>query len=148
MSAHQRIGELLVAKGLITQDQLKQALADRGDTYFRLGEIVVSKGWVTEDDVLDCLAEQYHIPVVDLTRTHPSHEAVELLGLGYCLARQVLPLSKRGPRIVCAVADPLDNPLFQALEDAHGLEIELVLASPTEIREAIRRLMESQKPKV
>jgi hypothetical protein len=46
------------------------------------------------------------------------------------------------------VTDPLDNPLFQALEDAHGLEIELVLASPTEIREAIRRLMESQKPKV
>ena len=148
MSAHQRIGELLVAKGLITQDQLQQALADRGDTYVRFGEILVSKGWVTEDDVLDCLAEQYHIPVADLSRSHPNIEAVELLGLGYCLARQVLPLSKRGKRLLCAVADPLDNPLFQALEDAHGYEIELVLASPTEIREAIRRLMESQRPKV
>ena len=148
MSSHQRIGELLLAKGLISQEQLQQALSERGDTYFRLGEIVVARGWVTENDVVDCLAEQYHIPVVDLGRTYPKEEAVELLGLGYCLSRLVLPLAKRGNRVLCAVSDPLDNAFFQALEEAQGVEVELVLASPSDIRQAIQRLVGKTKPAV
>lgn len=148
MPSHQRIGELLLAKGLVSPEQLKQALAERGDSYFRLGEIVVAKGWVTEDDVVDCLAEQYHVPVVDLDRTHPNEDAVELLGLGYCLARLVLPLAQRGNRVVCAVSDPLDNAFFQAMEEAKGVEVDLVLASPSEIRRAIQRLMGKTRPTV
>ncbi len=145
MSGHQRIGQILIEKGLITQDQLEAALSERGDSYFRLGEILAAKGWLTEDVLLECLAEQYHVPVVDLERTHPDPATVEVLGLGYCLARLILPICKRGDRLVCAVADPLDSAFFQALEDAKGIRVDIVLATPSAIVTAIERLMGKSK---
>lgn len=141
MSSHHRIGEILLAKGLISEEQLSQALAERGDSYFRLGEVVSAKGWVTEDDVVDCLAEQTHLPVIDLDLTYPDPDAVEMLGLGYCFARLVLPISVRQNRLTCAVADPMDNSFFQALEDSKGVNVDIVLARPTALRAAIHRLM-------
>ena len=141
MSGHQRIGQILIEHGLITQAQLDEALAERGESYLRLGEILAAKGLLTEQGLLDCLAEQYHIPVVDLSKSHPDPECTEVLGLGYCLSRQVLPLYRKGDRMVCAVSDPLDNALFQALEDTKGLHIDIVLSTPTEIRLAIERLL-------
>jgi type IV pilus assembly protein PilB len=145
MSGHQRIGQILLEKGLVTQDQLERALAERGDSYFRLGEILVSKGWLTEEGLLDCLAEQYHLPVVDLERTCPDIDTVEILGLGYCLARVILPICKRGDRLVCAVADPLETAFFQAMEDAKGIKIDVVLSTPDAIIAAIERLMGKSK---
>ncbi len=142
MSSHHRIGEILLAKRLIDEKQLAQALEERGESYFRLGEVLVAKGWVTEDDVVDCLAEQTNLPVVDLELTYPDPDAVEILGLGYCFARLVLPIYKRNSRLVCAVADPLDNSLFQALEDSKGVQVEIVLARPSGLRAAIQRLLE------
>ena len=141
MSSHQRIGEILLAKGLINAAQLKQALDERGESYFRVGEVLVAKGWLKEDDVVDALAEQTHLPVVDLNATYPDPEAVELLGLGYCYARLVLPILQRNGHIVCAVADPLDNLLLEAFEEAKGIHVEIVLAKPSEIRAAIQRLI-------
>ena len=141
MSSHQRIGEILLAKGLISAAQLKQALDERGESYFRVGEVLVAKGWLKEDDVVDALAEQTHLPVVDLTATYPDPEAIELLGLGYCYARLVLPILQRNGHIVCAVADPLDNLLLEAFEEAKGIHVEIVLAKPSEIRAAIQRLI-------
>ena len=99
MSGHQRIGRILVERGLVSEDQLTAALAERGDSYLRLGEILAAKGWVTEEGILVCLAEQYNLPVVDLERTFPDREAVDTLGLGYCLARLVLPICQRGDRL-------------------------------------------------
>lgn len=141
MSGHQRIGQILVERGLVTQHQLDEALEDRGDSYLRLGEILAAKGWVTEEGILTCLAEQYHLPVVDLDQTFPDREAIDLLGLGYCLARLVLPICRRGDLLVCAVSDPLDNALFQAIEDTRQTKVDIVLATPTAIRQAIERVM-------
>jgi hypothetical protein len=141
MSGHQRIGQILIEKGLITAAQLEEALADRGDSYLRLGEILAAKGWLDEDALLDCLAEQYHVPVVDLARTRPDPDCIEVMGLGYCLSRLILPLFRKGDRLVCAVSDPLENALFQAIEDAKGLHIDIVLATPTEIKAAIERCL-------
>jgi type IV pilus assembly protein PilB len=141
MSGHQRIGQILVERGLVTEEQLQTALAERGDSYLRLGEILSAKGWVTEEGLLACLAEQYHLPVVDLDRTFPDREAIDILGLGYCLARLVLPICRRGDLLVCAVSDPLDNALFQAIEDTRQTKIDIVLATPSAIREAIERVM-------
>jgi type IV pilus assembly protein PilB len=144
MSEHHRIGDILLEMGLVTQEQLDEAMHDRGDSYMRLGEVLVAKGWLSEDGLLDALAEQYHLPVVDLGRTHPDPECVALVGLGYCLARLILPIYRKGDRLVCAVSDPLDNALFQALEDARGLRVEIMLASPSAIRAAIQRLVKGE----
>jgi hypothetical protein len=141
MSSHQRIGEILIAKGLITEAQLREALQERGESYFRVGEVLAAKGWIREDDIVDALAEQTHLPVVDLDRTYPDPEAVELLGLGYCYARLVLPILQRNGHVICAVADPLDNLLLEAFEEAKGLHVEIVLARPSALRAAIQRLI-------
>lgn len=139
MVGHTRIGQLLVDKGLISIDQLETALEERGDSYVRFGEVLVSKGWVTENDVLDCLAQQYGIPVVDTERLHCNGDALRLVSEQFATSRAMLPVQIRAQRLQCVIADPLDYTLRDALEATHGLELDMLLASPTSIKSAIAR---------
>ena len=61
-----RIGDLLVSSGDITEEQLKEALADQKESGLKLGRILVDKGFVDEERLLGFLSEQLGVPFVDL----------------------------------------------------------------------------------
>lgn len=137
MAGFNRIGEILISKGLVTKAQLMLALEERHGSYFRIGEILEAKGLVSNDDILDCLAMQYNYPVVDLYRTHPSQEAITMLDIELWHARPMLPICLRGRTLTCAVPDPFDTDFHQTLKEQFGIELEFVFAKATEIREAL-----------
>lgn len=139
MVGHTRIGQILVEKGLISQDQLNIALDERGDSYVRFGEALVAKGWVSEKDVLVCLAQQYGMPVADTEMLHCDVDALSLFSEQFATTRAVLPIRIKADRLQCVVADPLDYSLRDALEAAHGLELDMLLATPSRIKSAIER---------
>ena len=66
-----RIGDMMVARGLITSQQLDYALAERVNTGQRLGSELVRLGMITERQLMETLAEQLHVPVADLRMTTP-----------------------------------------------------------------------------
>ena len=62
----ERLGDLLVRDGLITREQLQQALTEQKGTGNRLGYTLVKLGFVEETEITKMLARQYRMPAVDL----------------------------------------------------------------------------------
>jgi type IV pilus assembly protein PilB len=104
-----KLGAVLVASGLVTQEQLDGALARQNDGGGRLGEVLVSEGLVSEQDIVAAVAGQMHIGVVDLTQTTPQPAALGLLQRDFIVRRRLMPLSlDEGGSLVVAMTNPLD----------------------------------------
>src|SRR5947199_13367 len=72
-----KLGEILLREGLITQDQLKKALLEQKNTGMRLGYTLVKLGFVEETEISKMLARQYRMRAVDLSRFDVDVEVVK-----------------------------------------------------------------------
>ena len=93
--AYMRLGDLLVASGTITEQQLERALALQKETKQRLGDALIQNGFITEAQLIDALRVQLGVDFVDLTAISIP---VELAGeaSAYILAMRAKPAVKRG----------------------------------------------------
>lgn len=133
-SAQQRIGDILVEAGLVTQRQIEQVLAENvADKRQRLGAHLVRLGLISEEHLLSALAQKFDLEVVDLAGIVPEPAALRLVPAEMMLKRQVLPLKIRNRRLVVATANPTDPLVAQDLHFAANFPIELVVASPAQI---------------
>jgi type IV pilus assembly protein PilB len=142
-----RIGEVLVEQGLLTDEQLKAALAAQGATppgqqRKRLGAIVIDLGMATEKEVATALAEALGLPLVDLGRTMAQPEAVKLLPRAVAERAGVLVLSveRGGARITVATGDPTN---VVALDDVKlytgAAELVVLVATDSQVRDHLAR---------
>jgi len=66
MAKYKRIGEILVSEGMVTPEQLEEAVKLQSKEGGRLGDILIRLGYVTEEQILSALSKQLHIPYVSL----------------------------------------------------------------------------------
>ena len=139
MPEYVRIGQMLIDKSLLTEEQMASALEGRGGAYQRFGESLIEQGYVAEQDIIDCLADQYGLAVADLDDLdcHPS--ALRIFSEGFAASRSILPVRISGRHLHCVVSDPMDYTLAEAMDASHGLELVVKLACPTLLRHAIER---------
>src|SRR3954462_9394585 len=74
-----RLGTMLVRSGLLSAEQLEEALAEKAETGKRLGEIVVDPCLVPSSDLAKARAEQHHCEFVDLLEADIEDAAASLL---------------------------------------------------------------------
>src|SRR5438105_3211099 len=103
----ERLGDLLVARGLVNESQLAEALLKQADTDKRIGMILVELGAVSERDMVTVLSEQLEVPMADLRRETPESEVVALLPEEAARKLIAIPLRRDGDVVVVAVADPV-----------------------------------------
>ena len=104
-----KLGAVLVASGLVTQEQLDGALERQHDGGGRLGEVLVPEGLVTGQDIVTAVAGQMRIGVVDLSQTTPQPAALGLLPRDFIVRRRLMPLSlDDNGSLVVAMTNPLD----------------------------------------
>jgi hypothetical protein len=134
------LGTLLLRDGLLSPQQLAEALIEKEETEERLGEILLRRGWITEEAVAQALAEQYTLPYVDLAADPPEDRAARLLSAALARYFRAVPLRHLDDEtVLVAIADPtafgVDN-----LERALSLRVELALATESAIEHAIAHL--------
>ena len=134
-----RLGELLVNQRLITRDQLDEALAFQKANGGRLGSCLVKLKYVHEDDLTNALSRQYGIPCINLSYFEMDPEIIKLLPRDVALKYQVVPLSKVGTALSIAIADPNNVVALDELKFMTGLHIETLVASESQVREALER---------
>jgi len=136
-----RLGELLVAQGLLTADQVRQALAEQQTTGEFLGRIAVRRGWISDEQLLDALSRQFHIPQLHLREATIAHEVIEALPAKLAWHYKVLPVRLQDDRLTIALTKPQDVHLLDELALAlnHRYQLEAVLASEWEVLEGIKR---------
>ncbi|MGH1404540.1 MAG: GspE/PulE family protein [Alphaproteobacteria bacterium] len=107
-SGKARMGERMVAMGLITDDQLNVALQEKKISGKMLGEILVDLGFIEEDTLTVFLAETSGFGVFDPRNTIVDGEALALLEKRVALQHQILPISIEDETIYVAMSDPYD----------------------------------------
>ena len=112
--AHPQLGDLLVSSGVISQEQLGQALARQKETKKRLGEELIDDGIITEQQLIDTLRLQLGIEFVDLSTVEPDPQLVDVLPRNIAKKYGVTPVRLHGNTLYLAMSDPLN---FMAQEE-------------------------------
>ncbi|MFN3827206.1 MAG: GspE/PulE family protein [Micavibrio sp.] len=134
-----RIGDRLVAKGMITEDQLNVALQEKKVSGKLLGEVLVDLGFITEEQLTSFLAESAGFDVFDPKHTLLDGDALELMDKATAQKYSVLPVSISTYEAVIAMADPYDIMAMDALRRLvpKGVTIKPLVSTPTVLSEAI-----------
>jgi type IV pilus assembly protein PilB len=135
----ERLGDLLVREGLITREQLLQALEQQRGTNNRLGYTLVKLGLVQEIEITKMLARQYRVPAVDLSRFEVDEKIVKLLPADVAVKHTVLPLKREGRTLTVAMADPTNVSVVEDLKFITRFDIFPVIAGEYTLRTAIER---------
>lgn len=133
------LGDIFVENGLISEEQLTQALADQKNSKEKLGRILVRRGYITDDQLMEVLEFSLGIPRVQISRMEINPETVKLLPTNMLSKHHVLPLSVNQGRMTLIMADPLN---FQAIDDIRiltGMDVVPVMASERELESAIQQ---------
>lgn len=140
MPPRARVGEILIAAGLITQEQVNAALQEQeGNKNKKIGQLLIEHGFVTEDQLLVALAAKFRLKIVDLASIVPNMKALEALSPDIVHRLEVLPVVDKGDRLVIATSQPTDYSLYEHLQFYTGRRIEMVVATSRQIAEAIDR---------
>ena len=106
--AHLRLGDLLLAAGLITNEQLDHALSAQKETRKRLGQELIDEGVISEQQFIDALQMQLGIEFVDLSTTKPDPQLASLLPRNIAKKYGVTPVRLHGNTLYLAMSDPLN----------------------------------------
>jgi len=135
-----RLGDILVAQKVISQEQLKLALDEQKRSGRRLGRALVDMGFTAELDIAQALARQLNVGFVDLK--HHNFKANVALKLPESSARRfrALALEERGAKMLVGMADPTDLFAFDELSRILKKDIEPVVVVESEVAVALDRV--------
>ena len=143
MTQGRRVGELLKAAGLITNDQLLDALREHERSGLRLGEVLVNRGLVDELQLTQILSNQLSVAWVSLPRVEFSDELLTLVPAEVAEQHTLIPVQFRlGPQrqkiLYVAMDDPTNVQAMQHVSRITGMHVRPLIAPPSEIRKQIQ----------
>jgi type IV pilus assembly protein PilB len=145
---HAPLGAHLIATGLVTSVQVERALEEQRQTGKRLGEILVAHGVLYEADLAGALATMFDLPYRDLSLDPPDPAALNQIPEAFCWSRGVLPVGFENNAVVVALADPRDIQTLDDLTMMASLPVRLVVVAPDQIRQAIEMGYQRMDPVV
>jgi len=135
-----RLGDMLVSRRVITEDQLNQALAYGKEHKMRIGESLIECGFVTEGQIVDTLSNQLGIDFIDLTKVDIDPSMTKYIPKSLAKKSMIVPVKIERDNLYLAMEDPLN---FYAVEDAASVshkKIMPLIASKRGIERAISAL--------
>jgi len=131
-------GEILVRRGLLTDDQLRQSLLDDGGGVI---QSAVNLGYVDETDALKALAEESGLDFVDLREYEIDLTALQGFPQKLIYRHSLFPIGRENGSIIVATADPLDLYPLDEASSATGKHLIPVVAERGEIARLVKRHM-------
>ncbi|MER3521870.1 MAG: type II secretion system protein GspE [Acidimicrobiia bacterium] len=131
---------LLVEEGIIDESQLDEVLAEYEETGKPIGRILIEKGFLTEEDLLAVLADQAGFEFVDLSEHPVDPSAAALIPDSICRRYGLIAIGFNGDKLVVAMSDPQNVIARDDVKSISGRDIEIVVAAPGAILEALDRI--------
>jgi general secretion pathway protein E len=132
-----RLGEMLLSKQLLTQEDLERALELQKERGEKIGRILVDAGFCAHRDILSTLSEQLALPLVSIEGPPASSPETEKLSPRFLRQFRCLPIALQDSSLTLAMADPLDFETLASVRAFTGLRVEPVLAIEQEILDAV-----------
>jgi len=135
-----QLGQLLLARGVVSAEQVDRALAEQKDEGHRklLGELLVEMGYCTENQIASALAEAYGVPYAQISPKLCDPKAVEILPREFLESHIVLPLFKVRDRLTVAVNEPTNVFLIDEIERISGCKVQVVCSTSKDIKATLQ----------
>ncbi|MCP5185852.1 MAG: Flp pilus assembly complex ATPase component TadA [Pseudomonadales bacterium] len=141
----QRLGDMLVSRGLLREEQVNEALAMQKQNGRKLGEILINKRWVTEQDVLAALSGQLSIPAVQLRAGLFDASVATLLPVKAARRLIAKPLFRVRDEITVATPNAQNIPILKEIQELTGHRVRAVFAPKEKVLEFIEQGTEVQE---
>ena len=141
---NKKIGELLIAAGLINEQQLNEALLKRSTRGGKVEEVIIEMGLVTEETIASSLADQLNLSIVDFKDKTISDEILKLLPGDVITKYQVIPVERIGKQVKLAMVDPLDYNAVRDIEFMLGNSVQPLVTTLS----ALLSFLETRMPRI
>jgi type IV pilus assembly protein PilB len=141
---NRRLGDLLVADGLLSAEQLKKALAEQKGSPEKIGSVLIRLNFVNEDQLIGFLSRQYGVPSITLAQLDIDSDVLKLVPAPIARKYEVIPVRKMGNSLALAMADPTNVFALDDISFMTNLQVLPLVASQTAIKKAIDRNYESK----
>ena len=138
--AYMRLGDLLVASGVISEEQLHEALELQKQTHQRLGDVLVQSGIITEQHLIEALQIQLGVEFVDLTAVSIPVELAKYVPRNIARKFCVVPVKLIRDTLYLAMSDPLDFVAQEEVKAASRKRVVPMIATRRAVEQAISRL--------
>lgn len=137
-TTRKRLGDLLEESGLITEEQLQSALAEKPRDQ-KLGDLLLQRGYITEQQLIEVLEFQLGIPHVNLFRYPFDPKLFNVVPKEFAKRNLLVPLKAEEDKLFVAMADPMDYITVDNLRLSTGFQIETAIASKDDILRTISK---------
>lgn len=144
-AAAEPIGQMLVTAGLITEEQLAEALARQEEQGGKTFEILLALGHLEKGQLHSFLSRQPGIAHIDLSRVNISPELIKLVPKKLAIENLVLPIDQLGKLLTVAMACPLDTATIRVIESTTGLKVKAMLCRLEDIHAAVEKYYPDRK---
>ncbi len=138
------VGEMLLKAGLITDQQLADALQIQSATGKRIGDIFVEKGILSHTDLMNVLENQFKVPYVDLEKVTLDYDLTRLVPVALAKRNNLVPVRIVNNVLYVAIEDPKNFPALDDVRVTSHLDVQPLLAKSQSIKDTIEKLYGSQ----
>ena len=132
-----KLGQILIASSIITEDQLKQALNAQKKEGGRLGTNLVKLGFITEEKLVAFLSKQYGVPAINLSEYKIDAAVLKLVPADMAKKYLIMPVARVGATLTIAMADPSNVFAIDDVKFMTGYNVEVVVSTESAIVSAI-----------
>lgn len=138
-----RLGDMLLAAGVISDEQLQAALVKQKESRERLGTVLIDEGFITEDQLVGALKQQLGIDFIDLTRVNIDPSMSKFIPKALAKETEIVPVRVARDTLFLAMADPLNFMAVERARDTSGKRIVPMIAKRRAVLHAIDILYEN-----
>lgn len=140
-----RLGELLRAEGLVTEDQVQAALVEQRKSNLFLGEAMVKLGFVTEEAIASTIAQQFNLPYIASEQYQVDKAVLDVFPESLAWEYQFLPLERIGPVLIIVGSGLMNHDVLSELERISGCKICQFVGTWNDIRRALDEHFKDRK---
>ncbi len=141
-----KLGEILVSKGLVTPQQVDEALELQRKDSCLIGEALVKLNYVTEEAIAWALTVQYGFPYLPLAGYEIDKEITSVIPFEFARDNGVIGIDKIGSVFTIAMSNPLNWEIIQKLEEVTHCKVQIFISTLTEVHEMIQKHYGREKP--
>ena len=136
------LGQILVERGVINNNQLLKALEGQKRDGGLIGEIIVELGFAKEEDIAYCLSLQFGYPYLSLENYEVAQDIIKIIPKNVATHYCLVPIDKISNTLTVAMANPLNIQAIEDLEDMTQCDIQIFVSTPSDIRGCINKFFD------
>ena len=136
---NKQLGELLIERGIISRQQLDEALTVQKERGGLIGEVLVELGFAKEEDITQALTAQYGFPYLPLANYEINSEIIDIIPSRVARQYLLIPVDKVGNSLTLSMSNPLNVHAIEDVELLSDCSVQIFVSTLSDVKGAIEK---------